>query len=55
MRNEDGAVGVADVSHSAGKGVSGLWNDPAAFAQAEIGTSGELRRSDEADLCADAW
>lgn len=50
----DGVTGVVDLSHLAGKGVFGLWNDPEAFERLSIGTSGELRWSDEVDLCADA-
>lgn len=50
----DGAAGVVDVSELAGRGVFRLWNDPAAFARVVIGSAGELRWSDEVDLCGDA-
>ncbi len=50
----DGVTGDVDLSHLVGKGVFQLWNDPDAFARVSIGTAGELRWSDEVDLCADA-
>jgi hypothetical protein len=50
----DGITGVVDLSHLVGKGVFELWNDPEAFGKVAIGTAGELRWSDEVDLCADA-
>lgn len=36
------------------KGVFQLWADPKAFGRVSIGSSGEVRWSDEVDLCADA-
>ena len=54
LRYADGAAGVADLSHLVGKGVFQLWNDPDAFRRVPIGSAGELRWSDEVDLCADA-
>jgi hypothetical protein len=54
LRYVDGVVGDVDLSHLAGKGVFQLWNDPEAFARVSIGTAGEVRWSDEVDLCADA-
>jgi len=50
----DGVTGVVDLSHLAGKGVFQLWNDPEAFGRVSIGTGGEVRWSDEVDLCSDA-
>ena len=50
----DGVVGSVDLSHLAGKGVFGLWQDLAAFRSFSIGNGRELRWSDEIDLCADA-
>jgi hypothetical protein len=47
-------TGNVDLSHLVGKGVFRLWNDPEAFRQVSIGTAGEVRWSDEVDLCADA-
>ena len=50
----DGVTGIVDLSHLVGKGVFGLWDDPEAFGRVSIGTGGEVRWSDEVDLCADA-
>jgi hypothetical protein len=54
LRYADGVAGDVDLSHLAGKGVFQLWNDPEAFGRVSIGTAGEVRWSDEVDLCADA-
>ena len=54
LRYADGATGVVDLSYLVGKGVFQLWNDPDAFARVSIGTGGEVRWSDEVDLCGDA-
>lgn len=54
LRYDDGVVGDVDLSSLVGKGVFRLWNDPEAFQHVAIGSGGELRWSDEVDLCADA-
>ena len=54
LRYADGVAGDVDLSHLVGKGVFNLWNDPDAFQRAAIGSGGEVRWSDEVDLCADA-
>jgi hypothetical protein len=54
LQYADGVAGVVDLSHLVGKGVFQLWNDPEAFGRVSIGTGGEVRWSDEVDLCADA-
>ena len=54
LRYADGVTGVVNPSHLVGKGVFQLWNDPEAFGRVSIGTAGEVRWSDEVDLCADA-
>jgi hypothetical protein len=54
LRYADGVVGDVDLSHLVGKGVFRAWNDPEAFRRVSIGSGGELRWSDEVDLCADA-
>ena len=54
LRYADGVTGVVDLSHLVGKGIFRLWNDPDAFGRVSIGTAGEVRWSDEVDLCADA-
>ena len=50
----DGVAGEVDLSHLAGKGVFALWNDPCAFERVSIGEGGEIKWSDEVDICADA-
>jgi len=54
LRYADGVAGEVDLSHLAGKGVFRLWSDPEAFQRVSIGSGGEVRWSDEVDLCADA-
>ncbi len=54
LRYEDGVMGNVDLSHLVGRGVFRLWSDPRAFQSVSIGSGGELRWSDEVDLCADA-
>ena len=54
LRYADGVTGVVDLSHLVGKGVFELWNNPETFGRVSIGSSGEVRWSDEVDLCADA-
>jgi hypothetical protein len=54
LRYADGVAGEVDLSRLVGKGVFRLWNDPEAFQRVSIGSGGELRWSDEVDLCADA-
>ena len=51
---DDGTAGTVDLSSLVGKGVFACWNDPAAFAQVRIGSSGELLWGDQVDLCPDA-
>jgi hypothetical protein len=50
----DGVVGEVNLSHLVGRGVFRLWNDAKAFENVSIGSAGELRWSNEVDLCADA-
>jgi hypothetical protein len=54
LRYADGVAGEVDLSHLVGKGVFQLWNDPRAFERVSIGSGGEVRWSDDVDLCADA-
>jgi hypothetical protein len=54
LRYADGVTGVVDLSHLVGRGVFQLWNDPEAFGRVSLGTGGEVRWSEEVDLCADA-
>lgn len=54
LQYADGIGGEVDLSGLVGKGVFRLWDDPCAFEAVSIGSSGEIRWSDEVDLCADA-
>ena len=54
VRYGDGVEGEVDLSHLVGKGVFSLWNDPRAFENVTIGPHGEIRWTDEIDLCPDA-
>jgi len=54
LRYADGVAGEVDLSRFVGKGVFRLWSDPEAFQQVSVGSGGELRWSDDVDLCADA-
>ena len=54
LRYADGVLGEVDLSHLVGRCVFRLWEDPNAFQNVSIGSGGELRWSDEVDLCADA-
>lgn len=54
LRYQDGVEGEADLSDLAGRGVFGIWNVPGEFDKAAIGESGEIRWSDEVDLCPDS-
>lgn len=54
LRYEDGVAGEVDLSHLAGRGVFELWNDPGEFQRVSIGPSGEIRWTDQIDLCPDA-
>jgi len=54
LQYADGVVGDVDLSHLVGKGVFRAWSDPEAFQRVSIGSGGEVRWSDEVDLCADA-
>ena len=54
LRYDNGTEGEVDLSHLAGRGVFALWNDPREFQKVSIGPSGEIRWSDDVDLCPDA-
>jgi Protein of unknown function (DUF2442) len=53
IRFTDGAEGNVDLSHLAGKGVFSLWNTPGAFESVHVGSSGEIKWSDEVEICSD--
>ncbi len=50
----DGVKGDVDLTHLVGKGVFSLWNDPKAFERVCIGPSGEIKWSDDVELCPDS-
>jgi hypothetical protein len=54
VRYADGVAGEVDLSNLVGQGVFVAWNDPTVFEQVSIGPSGEIRWSDQIDLCPDA-
>lgn len=54
LRYSDGAEGVVDLSHLAGKGVFQAWDRSGAFEDISIGSAGEIRWGDAVDLCPDA-
>ncbi|MGH7194012.1 MAG: DUF2442 domain-containing protein [Candidatus Saccharimonadales bacterium] len=54
LRYADGVEGEVDVSNLVGRGVFGVWNDVHQFENVSIGPSGEIRWSDQIDLCPDA-
>lgn len=54
IRYSDGVDGEVDLSHLVGKGVFRLWNDPSAFENVSIGSSGEIRWNDDVDICPDS-
>ena len=51
---DDGVRGTVDLSDLVGKGVFSIWRDRSVFEHVQIGSSGELVWSDQADLYPDA-
>jgi len=51
---DDGVIGIVDLAELAGKGVFLYWNEPGAFSEVRIGSSGELAWGDTVDLCPDS-
>jgi hypothetical protein len=54
IRYADGVDGEVDLSHLVGKGVFSIWNDPSSFTSVSIGASGEIKWSQEVELCPDS-
>ena len=54
LRYDDGVEGEVDLSDTAGKGVFVAWEDPAFFADVNVGSYGEIAWRDDLDICADA-
>ena len=54
VRYTDSVAGEVNLSDLVGRGVFAAWNDPRVFGQVSIGPSGEIRWSDQIDMCSDA-
>lgn len=54
LKYADGVEGEVNLSHLVGRGVFRLWDDPGAFEDVSIGSSGEIRWGDQVDMCADS-
>lgn len=54
VKYADGAAGEVDFSDLAHRGVFTVWEDPGVFESVSIGPQGQLRWSEEIELCADA-
>jgi hypothetical protein len=54
LQYSDGAEGVVDLAHLAGKGVFKDWERPGAFENVYIAEHGAVAWSDEIELCPDA-
>ena len=54
IRYEDGASGVVDLSHLAGRGVFAAWNDRRYFEDVHIAPHGSINWPTDLELCPDA-
>ena len=54
IRYDDGASGVVDLSHLAGRGVFTAWNDRSLFEDVHIAAHGGIAWPDDLELCPDA-
>lgn len=54
LEYDDGEIGDIDLSSMVGKGVFTAWNDVEVFESVSIGEHGELRWTEDLELCADA-
>ena len=54
IRYEDGASGVVDLSHLAGRGVFTAWNDRSFFEDMHIAPHGGIAWRNDLELCPDA-
>ena len=54
LEYDDGVVGDVDLSGMAGEGVFAAWKDAAVFDAVTVGEHGEVRWSDDLELCGDA-
>ncbi len=54
LEYDDGVIGDVDLSDLVGKGVFTAWNYAPVFEAVTIGEHGELRWTEDLELCADA-
>lgn len=54
LRYSDGTEGEVDLSHLAGRGVFGIWDQPGVFESVAIGPDRSIRWSEEVELCPDS-
>lgn len=54
LEYDDGVKGEVDLSGLVGRGVFAAWNDAAVFNAVTIGEHGQLRWTNDLELCADA-
>lgn len=54
IRYHDGASGVVDLSHLAGRGVFAAWNDRSFFEDVHIAPHGSIAWRNDLELCPDA-
>jgi len=54
LKYSDGVNGEVDLSHLVGKGVFSVWSDQETFREVSLGDHGQIRWSDEIELCPDA-
>lgn len=54
IRYDDGASGVVDLSHLAGRGVFASWNDRSCFEDVDIAPHGSIAWRPDVKLCPDA-
>jgi hypothetical protein len=54
VKYSDGVTGVADLSELKGKGVFSAWSDEREFQKVHLGDSGQIRWSEQIELCPDS-
>lgn len=54
LEYDDGFIGEADLSDLVDSGVFRIWRDPGVFESVSIGKHGQLRWTDDIELCSDA-
>lgn len=54
VKYSDGAEGIVDLSHLAGKGVFSLWDNYSNFEKVHIREKGAIAWDDQVDVCPDS-